>query len=283
MSYKIICDSGSDLPAEIVKEFNVPMFHFSVTLDGKNFVDSDMEPKELMDIMRNGGAPKTSQVSVGDFEDGFEEYAKAGESVIYIAFSSGLSGTYNSACLAKQQLMDKYPDCDITIIDTKCASTGYGLVVYNALCMQRDGATKEEVIEATIKNSENMEHIFTVESLEYLFRGGRVSRASAIVGGMLGIKPVLDVDEDGKLQAIEKVRGRKISIKRLAELAGKRGYDLDKQLIGIVHGDCIDAVEELKAHMTNMYGCKDYMVAQLGTTIGAHSGPGTLAVFFLSK
>lgn len=280
MSYVIISDTGNDLPVEVVKEFDLPLFHFSVTLDGKNFSDADMEPKEIMEIMRNGGTPKTSQVSIGDFEEGFEKYVKEGKAIVYIAFSSGLSGTYNSACIAKQQLEEKYPDCDITVIDTKCASTGFGLVVYKALCMQRDGATKEEVVKATIENSEKMDHVFTVESLEYLFKGGRVSRTSAIVGGLLGIKPVLEVNEEGKLVAIEKVRGRKISIKRLAELAGKRGTDLGNQLIGIVHGDCMDAVEELKGHMTNMYGCKEFMVAQLGTTIGAHAGPGTLALFY---
>lgn len=283
MSYVIISDSGNDLPVEVVKEFDLPLFRFTVTLDGKNFPDSEMDPKELMDIMRNGGTPKTSQVAVGDFETGFEEYVKEGKAIIYIAFSSGLSGTYNAACIAKQQLEEKYPDCDITVIDTKCASTGFGLVVYKALCMQRDGATKEEVIKATIENSEKMDHIFTVESLEYLFKGGRVSRTSAIVGGILGIKPVLDVDDDGKLRPIEKVRGRKISIKRLAEIAGKKADNLGEQLIGIVHGDCLDAVEELKGHMNAMYGCKDFMVAQLGTTIGAHAGPGTLAVFYFKK
>lgn len=283
MSYVIISDSGVDLPQEIIKEFDLPLARFSVTLDGKNFSDSEMEPKEIMDLMRNGAAPKTSQVSVGDFEDIFEKYIQDGKEIVYIAFTSGLSGTYNSACLAKQNMVEKYPDCDITVIDTKCASTGFGMVVYNALCMQRDGATKQEVIDAVNYNSANMEHIVTVETLEYLFRGGRVSRTSAVLGGMLGIKPIIHVDEAGTLQSIEKVRGRKASIKRLAEIAGERGYDLDKQLIGIVHGDCMEAVEELKTIMTNMYGCKEYMVSQLGTTIGSHAGPGTLAVFFLSK
>lgn len=283
MSYVIIADSGVDLPQEIISQFNLPLAHFSVTLDGKNFPDTDMEPKEIMDLMRNGATPKTSQVSVSDFEELFEKYINEGKEIIYIAFSSGLSGTYNSACLAKQSMVEKYPECDITVIDTKCASTGGGLVVYKALCMQRDGATKQEVIDATIYNSENMEHIFTVETLEYLFKGGRVSRTSAVLGGILGIKPILHVDEDGTLKPIEKVRGRKVSIKRLAEIAGEKGYDLDKQTIGIVHGDCMDAVEELKGYMTSMYGSKKFIVSQLGTTIGAHAGPGTLAVFFLSK
>ncbi|MBQ4543659.1 MAG: DegV family protein [Clostridia bacterium] len=281
--YKIITDCGADLPSWVQDQFGVEILPFTVTCDGESKKSSDIPPKELMDAMRAGKSFKTSQINVSEFEDAFTPYAKNNESVIYIAFSSGLSGTYNSACIASEQIKEQYPDFDITVIDTKCASVGFGLVVYKALLMQKDGATKEEVIAKTIENSENMEHIFTVDDLEYLFRGGRVSRTSAILGSILGIKPVLDVDEEGRLRPISKVRGRKFSIKRLAEVAGERGYDLDKQLIGICHGDDMEAATQLKQYMTDMYGCKDFFINEIGATIGSHSGPGTLAVFFLSK
>lgn len=283
MTYTIITDSSSDMPEEIIKEFNLRVLQLTVISKGKEMKNDEISPKELFGRMREGEVFKTSQVSTGDFYDIFSEYAEKNMPIIYIAFSSGISGTYNSACLAQEQILEKYPNFDITVIDTKCASTGMGLVVYKALCMQRDGASKDEVVKATEENSYNMEHIFTVDNLEYLFRGGRVSRTSAVLGGILGIKPILDVSDDGKLIPIEKVRGRKASIKRLAEIAGERGYDLDKQLIGICHGDCIEAAEELKQHMIDMYGCKDFMVSYVGPAIGSHSGPGTLSVFFLSK
>lgn len=281
--YKIITDCGADLPTWVQDQFGVEILPFTVTCDGESKKSSDIPPKELMDAMRAGKSFKTSQINVSEFEDAFTPYAKNNESVIYIAFSSGLSGTYNSACIAAEQLKEQYPGFDITIIDTKCASVGHGLVVYKALLMQKDGATKEEVIKKVTEDSENMEHIFTVDDLEYLFRGGRVSRTSAILGSILGIKPVLDVDEEGRLRPISKVRGRKFSIKRLAEVAGERGYDLDKQLIGICHGDDMEAATQLKQYMTDMYGCKDFFINEIGATIGSHSGPGTLAVFFLSK
>lgn len=283
MGYKIITDSATDLPQWVKDDFDLTVIPFSVTSDGESKKDIEFSPKEFMDAMRGGKSFKTSQVNAGEFTDVFMEYAKNGDSVIYIAFSSGLSGTYNSSCIAAEQVKEQYPEFDITIIDTKCASVGFGLVVYKALLMQKDGATKEEVIDAIKKDSENMEHIFTVDDLEYLFRGGRVSRAAAVIGGILGIKPVLDVDEEGKLNPIEKVRGRKLAIKRLAQIAGERGYDLDKQLIGICHGDDAEAAEQLKQYMIDMYGSKDFLINQIGATIGSHSGPGTLAVFFLSK
>lgn len=284
MTYAIITDSSSDLPIEIRREFNLRVLSLTVvTADGTEIKDCDIQPKEIFDRMRAGEIFKTSQVSAGEFYDVFEEYAKEGTPLVYLAFSSGLSGTYNSACTARDQILEKYPDFDISIVDTKCASTGMGLVVYMALCMQRDGASKDEVIAAAEQNSYNLEHVFTVDDLKYLHRGGRVSKTAAIIGGVLGIKPILHVDDEGKLIPIEKVRGRKTSIKRLAEIAGVRGYDLDKQTIGICHGDCIDDAKELKRHMSEMYGCSEFIVSYTGSTVGCHSGPGTLALFFLSK
>lgn len=284
MALHIIADSACDLPKEIIKEFNLKVLPLSCTIDGVDYLDGvDMQPKQLMDMMRNGARTKTSQVPAYKFFELFEEYAKAGDTVIYIAFSSGLSGTYNSGMLAKDDVLEKYPDFDITVIDTRSASMGYGLIVYKALTAQRDGAGKDEIIQLTQHNIQNIEHIFTVDDLEYLFRGGRVSRTAALVGGLLGIKPVMDMNETGHLCPMEKARGRKAAIKRLAEIAGIRGTGLDKQVIGISHGDDMGAVEQLKKHMTDMYGCTKFIVNSIGCAIGAHAGPGTLALFFVDK
>jgi len=236
----------------------------------------------LMDKMRAGAITKTSQVKYSAFTNLFQKYAEKGDSVIYLGLASALSGTFNAANLAKQELCEKYPNFDITMFDTKCVSMGLGMLVYNALVMQRNNATKEEIIRVTKVNMEDMEHIFTVDNLEYLFRGGRISRAAALVGGLLGIKPVLEVTDEGKLAPLEKARGRKNSIKRMAEIACERGKDIDKQIIGISHGDDFEAVEFLIECLKDTCGCKEFIINNIGSVVGAHAGPGTLAVFFLS-
>ena len=243
---------------------------------------ANITPKEVFDKMRAGASAKTAQVTTGNLPI-LEEYAKDGHSLIYIAFSKGLSGTVNAANIAKDDILERYPEFDLTIIDTKCASTGFGMVVYNALLMLKEGASKEEIIKATQFYSQHMRHIFTVDDLEYLFRGGRVNRTSAFIGGLFGIKPILHVNEEGKLIPIAKVKGRQNAIKKIAQLACEQGVDLGSQLIGICHGDDLAAVETLKGHLKEMAGCNKFLVSYVGCTIGAHSGPGTLAVFFLNS
>lgn len=282
MALHIITDSGSDLPKEIIEQYGLEVVCLKVYLDEVEYTDGqDITPKEVFDKMRGGAKARTAQVTTEEFYNAFEKYAKNGDSLIYIGFSSGLSGTFNAANLAKNDIMEKYPDFDFTIIDTKCASMGCGMVVYKALVMLESGASKEEIINAANFNSEHMEHIFTVDDLEYLYRGGRVSRASAIVGGLLGIKPVLDVSDEGKLKPVSKVKGRQNAIKKMADLCLERGFNLDKQIIGISHGDDFEAVETLKRLLKEKAGCDKFLVSYVGCVIGAHSGPGTLAVFFL--
>ncbi|KGG80581.1 DegV family protein [Caloranaerobacter azorensis] len=283
MSVRIITDSACDLPKNIIDEYNIHVVPILIYLEDKEYLDGEtLDPIDLYKGMRSGKVYKTAQIPPATFKKVFLEYAKKNESVIYIAFSSGLSGTYQSALMAKNEVLDEYPDFDLEIIDTKCASVGFGLVVYKAVQMVKEGKTKEEIIDAVKFYSQHMEHIFTVDDLEYLYRGGRVSRTAAFVGSLLNIKPILDV-EDGKLIPIEKVRGRKKVLKRMIEIMEERGVDLSNQVIGINHGDDLEGAKKLEEMIRERFGCKKFVVNIIGCAIGAHSGPGTLSVFFLNQ
>ncbi len=282
MAVYIITDCGSDLPPEMVREYNLNVMPMKVYLDDVEYTDGlDITPKEVFDKMREGSRARTAQVTTQEFTGAFEQYAKDGHSLIYIAFSSGLSGTVNAAYIARDDVLERHPNFDLTIIDTKCASTGFGMVVRRALEMLKGGASKHEIVEAAKFHSKHMRHIFTVDDLEYLYRGGRVSRTSAFIGGLLGIKPVLHVDEEGKLIPLTKVKGRLNAIKKMAQLVCEQGANLGNQIIAISHGDDMEAVGELQTLLKEMTGCESFFVSYVGCTIGAHSGPGTLAVFFL--
>jgi DegV family protein with EDD domain len=217
------------------------------------------------------------------FYDNFLPYAKNGDEVIYICFSTGIAGTYNAANLAKTELLEQYPDFDLTIIDSKCASLGFGIAAYYALLMQRNGASKQEITDAAIWHCEHAEHIFTVSTLEYLLKGGRLSRASAIAGGLLDIKPIIHVNDNGALESIEKVRGRQKSLKRLIEIVGERGANLENQWIGLLHGDDKETLEYMKEQLKLTYGCRRFVENYVGCAIGAHTGPGIIGITFLNE
>ena len=264
---KLITDSGADLPYSFLQEQNIDLLPLQVELDGEEYDDViSIDSKKIFDAMRNGKTPKTSQAS---------------PTKINIAFSSQLSGTYQTACMIREQVLEEYPDLDLTIIDTKAASLGQGLIVFHAAKLASSGATKEKIIQETEFYCSHMEHLFTVDDLEYLRRGGRVSRASAFVGGLLNIKPLLNV-EDGKLIPIEKIRGKKKVLNRILELMEERGVNLKDQLIGISHGDDEETARQMKNMIEDRFGCKHFYINMIGSAIGAHSGPGTLAIFFLN-
>lgn len=283
MGVKIITDSGCDLPKKIIEEYEIELLSLGVHLNDEEYLDGlDLEPEKLYNEMRSGAVPKTFQVSPKTFLETFTRYAENNESCIYLTFSSELSGTYETSVMIKEQVKEEYPNFDLDIIDTKCASLGMGLVVYKVAQMAKEGKSKEEIIEKINFYLENIEHIFTVDDLEYLFRGGRVSKASAFIGGLLNIKPLLDV-EDGKLIPREKIRGRKKVFKRMVQMMKERGKDLDKQLIAISHGDDEDGALKLKQMIQEEYGCDKFLISIIGCAIGAHSGPGTIALFFLNE
>lgn len=283
MAVKIITDSACDLPEEILQEYGIDRVPIPVYQDETEFLDGvTLKPLELLAEMRNGKVYRTSQIPPQVYLNKFDSYAREGASCIYLAFSSKLSGIYQSAMMAFNETKETYADFDLDIVDTKCASLGFGLVVYKAAQLAKAGKSKDEILQAVEFYARHMEHIFTVDDLEYLYRGGRVSRAAAIIGGILDVKPILNV-EDGKLIPFEKVRGRKRVLKKMVEVIGERGRDLANQTIGISHGDDMEVVNQLMEMLKAEFGCKDFLINLIGSAVGAHSGPGTLAVFFLNE
>ncbi|GFN35556.1 DegV family protein [Tepidimicrobium xylanilyticum] len=286
MLVKILTDSGCDLPKEIIEEYDIDVLPIVVIKDDKEYLDGvTMEPKTLYDNMRMGQVYKTAQIPPKMFEEKFEECAQKGKNVIYIAFSSGLSSTYQTSVLVRDSLKERYPSMNIDIVDSKSASIGFGLLVHKAAQMAKEGKTKEEILNMLDFYVEHIEHIFTVDDIEYLYRGGRVTRTQAFMGGLLNIKPILDIPRNGTLRPIEKVRGRKKVLARMIELMEERAghADLKSQVIGINHGDDLDGAMKLKRMIEEKFGCTQFIINMVGCAIGAHSGPGTLSVFFLNK
>lgn len=280
---RIFADSASDLPKQFFETNQVELAPLRVHIDDKEYEDiNDIDSTEIYAEIRNGKQPKTSQVSPEHFLRIFEDLAKSGEEGIYIAFSSELSGTYSTSVMMKEQLMETYPDLKLAIIDSRCASLGYGLLVKEAVKLRNEGLDAAAIEEKIRWNAKHMEHIFTVDDLDYMARGGRVSKASAFIGGLLNIKPVLHV-EDGKLVPIEKVRGTKKVMKRIVELVEERGGNLEGQVIAISHADVLDKAQELKEMLLEKFQPEEIGIYLIGSTIGAHTGPGALSVYFLNK
>ncbi|MHA6251673.1 DegV family protein [Oceanobacillus sp. CAU 1775] len=285
MNVKIVADSASDLSNGHYSEYSIEMIPLNVHIDDKAFADViEIQAKTIYDELRNGKTAKTSQPVPEAFKSIFTEYAEKNEPLIYISLSSELSGTYQSAKIMEDMIKADYPDAPIHVIDSRCASMGYGLVVLHAAKLAKGGASVDEVIEAVNYQAEHMEHIFTVDDLEYLQRGGRVSKASAFVGGLLNIKPILNV-ENGKLVPIEKIRGSKKVLSRMLELMEERGTDFTNQTIGISHGDDIKRAEALSQMIQDKHGVAkdDIVIEMIGAVIGAHVGPGTLGLYFSNK
>jgi DegV family protein with EDD domain len=283
MTVKIIADSACDLSTTHYNEYDIEMIPLTVHLDDKEYRDAiDIDPKTVYDAMREGAMTKTSQVSPQTFKSVFTSYAKEKQPFVYLSFSSELSGTYQTAKMMEQEVKEEFPDAEFQVIDTKCASIGYGLVILHAAKLAKDGASLEEIAASGANHARNMEHIFTVDDLEYLKRGGRVSKTAAFVGSLLKIKPLLHVDE-GKLIPLEKIRGSKKVLSRMLELMEERGTDFTNQTIGISHGDDLERAEKLAEMIKDKFGANDILIEMVGSVIGAHSGPGTISLFFLNK
>jgi DegV family protein with EDD domain len=283
MQVKILADSACDLPKDFYAEHNVTLFPLKVHVNDQEYEDvTTIDSKTVYDAIRSGEVPKTSQVSPLLFQEVFTKMAENNEDGIYIAFSSELSGTYQTSVMILDQVKEKYPNFNLTIVDTKCASLGYGLVVREAVRKSEQNGSKEEILKDVLFRSEHMEQLFTVEDLEYLAKGGRVSKASAFLGGLLNIKPILNV-EDGKLVPIEKLRGKKKVLRRLIELMRERGTEMNDQVIGISHADTEETALEVKAMIDEEFHPKEVYITSIGSAVGAHTGPGTIAIFFLNK
>lgn len=282
--YVITTDNNADLPVEYYKEHNVGCMYFSYTMDDVLYKQGSYMPEgEFYGKMRAGSMPTTAQVNPEEARLLFEPYLKEGKDILHIAFSSGLSGTYNSCRIAVAELREEYPDRIITIIDSLAASLGQGLLVYLTQKLKEEGADMQTAAEWAENHRKNIVHLFTVDDLNHLYRGGRVSKTTAVLGGMLNIKPILHVDNEGKLIPIGKVRGRKKSILELASLMDEKlGSHKDTcDTIFISHGDCLEDAKILAEKIKARYQINTEIINYVGSVIGAHSGPGTLALFFV--
>lgn len=280
---RLFADSASDLPKSFFQDENVILFPLRVHIGDEEFEDiRTVHSKKVFDAIRADIHPKTSQVSPDEMLNAFEQLAKDGEEGFYIAFSSELSGTHNTAVMVAEQVREDYPELKLTILDSKAASSGYGLLVKEAVKMRRAGEPLEAIIEKVRHLAKHLESLFTVEDLDYMAKGGRISKGSAFVGGLLNIKPLLHV-EDGKLVPIEKLRGRKKVLKRMVELIEERGNGLSEQTIAICHGDDLEFALLLKNELEERFHPKAIEIDMIGSVIGAHTGPGTLGVFFFNE
>lgn len=286
METVIIIDSASDLPGEYVKENNIPLLCLNVNFKGKEYKDDlgkTLPYEEFYKEVRVGEMPSTAQINIYTYAEEFKKHVNQGKAVICIVLSSGLSGSYNSACMAREMILEEIKDADITVIDSKCASMGEGLLDYYAVEMLKKGASKEEIVNWVEENKLKLNHWFTVDDLNHLKRGGRVSGTAAMIGTLLDIKPVLHIDDEGKLIPVTKVKGRKKSIRTLAEELEKRIVNPEEQVIFISHGDCLEDAKLLEKIILEKFKVKDILINNIGPTVGSHAGPGTVALFFLGE
>lgn len=282
--YVITTDSTVDLPKDFLAEKQVPVLCLSYMIDGVTYEDmGDLSCKEFMDKIREGAMPTTSQVNPEQAKQMFEPLIKEGKEILHIAFTSGLSGTYNSERIAAEELLEEYPDAKIVVIDSLCASMGQGLLLYKALELKEAGKTLDEVAEWVEANKLNVCHTVAIDDLYHLHRGGRVSKASAVLGSVIGIKPILQIDENGKLVVISKERGRKKSLVSLINRMESQMQGFENDIAMIVHGDCEEDAEFLKKQMKERFGIDNVIINGIGAVIGSHTGPGVISVFFMGE
>lgn len=282
--YVIMTDSSCDLPQELADQLGLEVLPLEVMADGKNYRNwldgREIGFKEFYKLAREGKELKTSAVNTAAFEEKMEELLKEDRDILYIGFSTGLSTTYNSGEAAARELREKYPDRKIYTVDTLAASLGQGMIIYYAAKKKEAGATIEEVRDFVENEKLHMCHWFTVDDLNYLKRGGRISAATAAVGTMLSIKPVMHMDNEGHLVAVGKARGRKAALCQLLDTMGELGEGLEGQTTFICHSDCMDDAQYVASQMKERFGVAQVNINWIGPVIGAHTGPGTIGIFF---
>lgn len=281
--FVILTDSCCDVNTEMLSAWGVHAIQLDVLVEGKDSCKNDaVDVKAFYDELRGGKMARTSAVNIAEFKEFFTPFLQEGKDVLYLAFSSGLSTTYQSSEIAASELREEYPNRKILLVDTLCASLGQGLIVYLAAQKQQAGAAIEEVRTYVEELRPRLAHWFTVDDLMFLKRGGRVSGAVALVGTMLGIKPVLHMDDEGHLINMSKARGRTAAVQALADKYGETVFDREAPVF-ISHGDCPDDAQKLACIMKEQYGVEVLVSDYIGPVIGAHSGPATLALFFIAE
>lgn len=285
MSYELISDSCANLTDEMIDEFGVHILSLVVRCEDKEYYSYTKgqitDNQKFYAMMRAGKQLVTSQIDMEQCRSMFEQFLKQGKDILYLAFSSALSGTYNVAAMVAKELAEQYPERRIYVVDSKCASMGQGLLLYYASNLKKQGKSMEEVRDWMEENKKHLCHWFTVDDLNHLKRGGRVSAATALVGTVLGIKPVLHVDDEGRLINMSKARGRKASLKALVDRMEQTCIDPEKQMVYISHGDSLDDAKLVEQMVRERLHVKDVKINYVDPVIGAHSGPGTIALFFM--
>ena len=285
--FKIITDSTSDLPSGLVEELELHVIPMLFTVDGKDYLNTPDERQlsshDFYEMLRSGKTSTTTQINIEVFKEEMRPYLEKGLDVLYLGFSSGLSSTFNSARLAAAELTEDFPDRKIIIVDTLAASMGEGLLVYHAAMKKKQGMSLEETAAFVEENKLHLAHWFTVDDLNHLKRGGRVSGAAALIGTMLNIKPVLHVDDEGHLIPVDKVRGRRNSLAELVSHMEKTAISPSEQTVFISHGDAPEDAQYVEKLVRERFGVKTVYINPIGPVIGTHSGPGTVALFFLAS
>ena len=289
MDFEIVTDSCCNLLEDMIDDFGVHVLPLTFMVDGEDEVYQSYlkgertDLKQFYTMMREGKVFKTSLPNLAESEALFRELLGSGRDVLYIAFSSGLSGTYQALSLMGAQLQEEFPERKIHVVDSLAASGGQGLLVWYAAQHARAGKSIDQGRDWLEENKLHLAHWFTVDDLMFLFRGGRVSKTAAWAGTLLNIKPVLHVDDEGHLIPMEKVRGRKKSLNALIDHMEKSANKpISDQMVFITHGDCIEDAEYVAAKIKERFGVKEVVINYVDPVIGAHSGPGTMALFFLA-
>lgn len=280
--FVIVSDSTVDLPKEYLQSKQVPIISLSYIMDGVTYEEMDgLSHKEFFEKLRAGSLPTTSQINPEQAREALEPFAKEGKDILYIGFSSGLSGSYNSVRMAAEDLKEEYPDINIIAIDSLCACMGEGLLLYKALELKEHGMSMEEIAKWVEANKLHICHNVTVDDLNHLHRGGRISKTTAVVGSMIKIKPIIHMSDEGKLVVIGKERGRKKSLVSIVDRMEKQMQGYDNDIVMITHGDCIEDAGFVKKQVEERFGIHNVMINGIGSVIGSHTGAGVVAVFFM--
>ena len=284
MNFCITTDSGADLPLSYCQTHDITVLPLAFTIEGQTYHGSGaMDDKVFYDRLRAGALPTTSAANPEDTAALFRTFAEQGKDLLHVAFSSGLSSTSDAAQIAAQMVMEEYSQRKIVVVDSLCASMGQGFLVHQAVKLRDAGETLEDTARKVTDMRLNVVHNFTVDDLGHLHRGGRVSKATAVVGSLMGIKPILHVDDEGHLTSVGKVRGRKASIQALADRMEEQMKGFDNPEVFISHGDCPEDAQALADMVRTRFGIDTIMIGYIGPVIGTHSGPGTLALFFVGS
>ena len=286
MGIKIITDSACDLTRDYIKNNNIGLLSLILNLNGQAIKDDlgeTLSYKDFYNKMREGATPTTSQINAHEFEEEFIKYIKNGDSIIYISLSSSLSGTFNSANIAKNNLKDEYPNANIYLVDSLSVSVGQWLLVAKACEMRDSGIGAEEIVNWLEENKRKVIHSILIDDLNHLKRGGRISGATAAIGGLLNIKPTLFLDDEGKLIQGEKIKGKKKALRFLVNEVREKAVDTENEILYICHGDCLEEAETLRDMILEEVKFKNVIISYVGNVIGAHAGPGVLAAVFLGS